>query len=855
MRKNISKAISKVLVGILCISTVFGSNMSAFGAATGFQVERIGSAYAITGIDAGVIVDGTVNIPAEIDGAAITQLGVSTQSYTFLGRQPVKKLVIGKNVKGATAYAFFGAKELEGIKIDVENRALHFDEAERILYGSSGGNGILIKYLSPTPKTDYIVPESITRIFNMDHAVFETLDLNHVARIEKLTFAGTEMDTLKVRDATVNGGYDILYGASIRKFDTDGSAVYESDGKALWKNGRLIKLAVDAEYDDGYFNQFTSISPYAFNSIAEYNALRDMLPERLTRNVVFSFFSQDEGVFVVNGDISFCYNYDKKVPTTVGNATEYSENIDEKKYEKIKAIMYVGVPFNGTGLFEEIFGEAYESVASDSDITLHGNAALNVVSSVLYHTIDGKEPLEIRGIGYGPFTVENVAEYRSCLLDAAEEYERYNFKPGFSLTNNPLQFHEDGSKYVSEPFQIDTLDGNGEINNNFIYTISITTPGITTADGGDSFKTGTSVILESTEKPTGLSVAYNEPSLKYYQRTSDDVQNVLAAATKETAIDLNVTVTVDDLLISKQDITTNEELPGAVLTLERDGVVIDTWVSGTEPYSISNPKDGVYVLTEQTAPDGYEVAESITFTVTDGKVDRGKIVMYDKPLSKTVSLSKVDAVTGKELPGAKMVLEIMDDDGEGSVVVEKWTSAKTPHVISGLIDGEYRLTEITAPSGYEIAESIFFTVENGTVVGSAIVMADKPKEATPSEATPSEPSVNTPSEPDEPLKPDKPSEPVSPSKPDKPSGSGGHSGGGGGSHSSKDDSSNGPGVKSEFPTVIPAPVEVSSPPITQDTPLPKTGDYGASTLIMTASFITLIFAWNRKRYHFLIRKK
>lgn len=847
MHKNISKTVSKVLTGVLCVSAICGNYMPAFGAANGFQIELVGSGYAVTGIEPSAITDGNVTIPAEINGTAVTQLGVSSQSYTFLGRQPVKKLVIGKNVKGATAYAFFGARELEEIEIDEGNRALHFDEAERILYGSAGGNGILIKYLSPTAVTDYTMPEDMTRIFNMDHAEFGTLDLNNVTRIEKLTFAGTEIDTLKIKDVSVSGGYDILYGASVGEFDADGSATYESDGKALWKDGRLIKLAVGGEFDDGYFDQFTSISPYAFNSIAEYNALQDMLPAELTKNVVFSFFSQDEGVFIVNGEISFCYNYDKKVPTSVGSSTEYSENIDEKKYEKIKALMYVGVPFNGTGLFEEVFGEDYESVASDPDITLYGNAALNVVSAVLYHTIDGKEPLEIRGVGHGPFTEENVEEYRSRLLEAVREYKLYNFQPGFSLTNNTVQFHKEGGKYVSEPIQIDTLDGKGEVNNSFIYTIFITQPGITTSDGGDSFKTGTSVILESSDKPTGFSMVYNEPSLRYYQRTSNDVQNVLASATRRTAIDLDVTVAVDDLVISKQDITTNKELPGATLVLERDGIIVDTWISKTEPHIITNPEDGVHVLTERIAPDGYEVAESITFTVTDGKVDGGKIVMYDKPISKTVSISKVDAATGKELPGAKMMLELMDDDGEGGIVVEKWTSSKTPHVISGLIDGEYRLTEITAPSGYEIAESIFFTVKNGVVDNGPIVMVDKPKNSTPSEATPSEPTKPTPSEPTTPT----------PSEPDKPSGGGGHSGGGGGggSHSSGGDSSNGPGVTKESPVIVPAPIEVPVLPVTPDTPLPKTGDDGASALIAAASFLSLLFVWRRKKDNFLIRQK
>ena len=42
------------------------------------------------------------------------------------------------------------------------------------------------------------------------------------------------------------------------------------------------------------------------------------------------------------------------------------------------------------------------------------------------------------------------------------------------------------------------------------------------------------------------------------------------------------------------------------------------------------------------------------------------------------------------------------------------------------------MTEITAPDGYEIAESIEFEVLNGEVVGGPIFMEDAPEEATPS---------------------------------------------------------------------------------------------------------------------------
>ena len=68
--------------------------------------------------------------------------------------------------------------------------------------------------------------------------------------------------------------------------------------------------------------------------------------------------------------------------------------------------------------------------------------------------------------------------------------------------------------------------------------------------------------------------------------------------------------------ISKVDITTNEELPGAELVIkDKDGKKIDRWISTNEPHYVEKMPAGDYTLMEITAPNGYKVAESIDFTV------------------------------------------------------------------------------------------------------------------------------------------------------------------------------------------------------------------------------------------------
>ena len=86
--------------------------------------------------------------------------------------------------------------------------------------------------------------------------------------------------------------------------------------------------------------------------------------------------------------------------------------------------------------------------------------------------------------------------------------------------------------------------------------------------------------------------------------------------------------------ISKRDITTGEELPGAHLELKDEtGEVIYAWVSTNEPFIIKDGlKPGKYTLSETIAPEGYELStETVTFTVKDDGTVDGEIIMYNKP--------------------------------------------------------------------------------------------------------------------------------------------------------------------------------------------------------------------------------
>ncbi len=171
--------------------------------------------------------------------------------------------------------------------------------------------------------------------------------------------------------------------------------------------------------------------------------------------------------------------------------------------------------------------------------------------------------------------------------------------------------------------------------------------------------------------------------------------------------------------ISKQDITSKEELPGAKLQVkDKNGKVIDEWVSGNEPHYIKDLEPGEYTLTEVIAPEGYILSEeTVKFTVKKGSTTN--VVMYNAKDTTTtkVKVSKQDITSKEELPGATLVIK----DKEGNTV-DEWVSGKEPHYIEGLEPGEYTLTEKIAPEGYALSEeTIKFTVKDDGSITSVVM--------------------------------------------------------------------------------------------------------------------------------------
>ena len=157
---------------------------------------------------------------------------------------------------------------------------------------------------------------------------------------------------------------------------------------------------------------------------------------------------------------------------------------------------------------------------------------------------------------------------------------------------------------------------------------------------------------------------------------------------------------VQFLKVSAED---NTPVEGAVLVIkDAEGEEYTRWTTTEDPHVIKKMPAGNYTLVEETAPDGFVVADPVPFEVKD--TDEVQTVSMTDDVTQ-VQFSKVSGKDGSPVAGA--VLVVKDADGEEYV---RWTTTEEDHVIKQIPAGEYTLVEETAPAGFATADPVSFTV-------------------------------------------------------------------------------------------------------------------------------------------------
>lgn len=179
------------------------------------------------------------------------------------------------------------------------------------------------------------------------------------------------------------------------------------------------------------------------------------------------------------------------------------------------------------------------------------------------------------------------------------------------------------------------------------------------------------------------------------------------------------------VVISKQNIA-GEEIAGAKLKIvDASGNVVEEWTSAAGESKQIKIAEGSYKLIEVSAPQGYEIAESIDFTVngygevTSNNLVNGEIVMVDKYADTELVISK-RSTSGKLLKGAVIEVtgrftdDVVAEGGFSDIYmtpeVFRFKSGLTDTVLKNLPAGTYTIKELTAPEGYIKSDEIITAV-------------------------------------------------------------------------------------------------------------------------------------------------
>ena len=250
-------------------------------------------------------------------------------------------------------------------------------------------------------------------------------------------------------------------------------------------------------------------------------------------------------------------------------------------------------------------------------------------TAVMTAASDENGYFEFDEIPYGEYIVREIEAPTGYIL-SGESYPVTVCEDGETITirtvNKPITVEVSkvdvyGEELIGADMQLENADG--EIIDEWIS--DGTNHIVTELPAGD-------YTLKEIAAPDGYVIA-TDIEFEVFADGTIKIRNVDSTAISEDGNPL--IVMVDDttkVKISKRDITTDKELPGATLQIiDEDGNVVEEWVSADEAHLVEGKliAGKEYTLREIIAPDGYEIANEIKFTVNeDGSVT--EVVMYDE---------------------------------------------------------------------------------------------------------------------------------------------------------------------------------------------------------------------------------
>ena len=153
------------------------------------------------------------------------------------------------------------------------------------------------------------------------------------------------------------------------------------------------------------------------------------------------------------------------------------------------------------------------------------------------------------------------------------------------------------------------------------------------------------------------------------------------------------------LKITKIEKGTNQPIPGTVFLLEAiDGDYrheVTTEASGSVELRVA---PGSYRITEQSVPEPYCISDEPTQTISLNGGDE-KEVIFQNLKKPELTISKIDADSGKPVPGTVFTVKAINGDYQ-----DDWTTGADGKVALRVAPGTYQITEKSVPAPYYLPD-------------------------------------------------------------------------------------------------------------------------------------------------------
>lgn len=277
-----------------------------------------------------------------------------------------------------------------------------------------------------------------------------------------------------------------------------------------------------------------------------------------------------------------------------------------------------------------------------------------------------------------------IDETQRIIQMEANQTARFVFTNSVKPSLNLIKLSSDGSRLAGVTFRIAKIeDGTHYLDR-------------TTDENGEILISGLEPVVYSVKELDTTSDHIIDPVERHVELFPGKTSTIIL----ENDIRPNLTVV-------KRDADTGEPVPDTVFLVEAaDGHSVDEIKTGADgTATLENLLPGVYQISEKSVPSPYLMdAEPQLVTLYP---NRNHTVYFENHKKPTLTIQKVDSITGSPIRGAKFQLWYGSngtDTGELNNLGIYFTDASGQIVLEGLRDGWYRVTELEPAPGFTIKE-------------------------------------------------------------------------------------------------------------------------------------------------------